>query len=310
MRCIRPTKFPNSQVHVACGQCMPCRITRRTEWLTKLELEYRYWKKGVFVTLTYAPEHLPESDVYEGGNLQKEQLQNFVKLFRYYCSEENVKIRYFGVGEYGDKSNRAHYHLAIFNVDGIMAQRLVKLAWTKGHVKVGTLNNNSMRYVLGYTIKKMTNEKDFTDGRQPEFTLMSRKPGLGHFSIPHFADILKKRGLVPAGFANQYTKWLLKNQGYEPVQWNGWFKIDGKNAKLDTVIMKKIGDLIEDETIKNAKYIDHHQKRVIRSFKNHLNRLHDDSYFGTLEFINSEEFEIVSKQAKKLFKNYEEKKTL
>ena len=44
----------------------------------------------------------------------------------------------------------------------------------------------------------MTSIKDFEDGRQPEFTLMSRKPALGHFQLPLIAKVLKKRNLYPS----------------------------------------------------------------------------------------------------------------
>ncbi len=90
----------------ACGQCMPCRITRKREWETRLNLEWQTWKMGAFVTLTYKPEELPEAEKFKNGNLKKKDLQDFMKRFRrsYERKYGKRKIRYFGVGEYGERT--------------------------------------------------------------------------------------------------------------------------------------------------------------------------------------------------------------
>ena len=129
MTCLRPTQFQNNGYFVSCGQCMPCRINRRTEWQTKLMLEWKTFPDAVFVTLTYAPEYLPHGDFFKGGNLDKEHLQKFLKRFRfnYQSAYGRTMIRHFAVGEYGDKSQRAHYHLILFNVIPELADKIVNL---------------------------------------------------------------------------------------------------------------------------------------------------------------------------------------
>ena len=96
MQCTSLTKFPNSNTYTACGQCMPCRINRRKEWMTKLRLEQKYYGDNVaFMTLTYAPENLPQKEHFSGGSLDKKNVQDFIKRFRrnYYYGLNLVQFR-------------------------------------------------------------------------------------------------------------------------------------------------------------------------------------------------------------------------
>lgn len=105
----------------------------------------------------------------------------------------DVKIRYFLVGEYGDKSGRPHMHAIIFGI-GPGYKDIIKKAWTFkgteiGHILVGDLNKNSARYVTGYCVKGLTNSnrkyvKEVLCGKQPEFSRSStRNGGIGAAGI-------------------------------------------------------------------------------------------------------------------------------
>lgn len=173
-----------------CGQCLPCRINSRREWVGRMMLELLSARVGLFVTLTYGPECLPP-----GGNLQKRDLQLFMKRLRYFLRKE--KVRFFACGEYGEKTWRPHYHLILFGVS-FAERELVLRSWTKGLVHVGIAEADSMQYVAGYVTKKMTSVKDKRlKGRAPEFALMSRSPGIGFPAVEEFAkSIEKERGAV------------------------------------------------------------------------------------------------------------------
>lgn len=88
------------------------------------------------------------------------------------------KIRYYAVGEYGDETQRPHYHVALFGLDG-MSTDLIEEKWKKGHVYVGDLSRESAQYICGYILKKMTKSDPRLNGRVRERALMSRKPGIG-----------------------------------------------------------------------------------------------------------------------------------
>lgn len=164
-----------------CGQCLPCRINRRRVWTHRIMLESYLHKENCFITLTYAPDYLPS-----GGNLVPRDTQLFLKRLRKMVSPR--KIRYFIVGEYGDKTCRPHYHAIIFNLS-YDEESLIQKAWPFGLIHCGDVTFDSAAYVCGYVVKGMTRKTDSRlNGLEPEFCRMSRKPGIGYGVI----DEIKK----------------------------------------------------------------------------------------------------------------------
>jgi hypothetical protein len=160
---------------------------------------------NAFVTLTYDNENLPLD-----GSLSTKHLKDWQKRLRYYA---NIDLRFFSVGEYGEKTKRPHYHAAVFGLPGCnsgdfkcpcVACTTLQNSWQKGHVLNGTLTKDSAGYIAGYVTKKMTDRNPeekyetllkkgktklaeeyrerviaFLEGRQPEFARMSNRPGIG-----------------------------------------------------------------------------------------------------------------------------------
>lgn len=170
-----------------CGQCIACRLNKVRDWTIRLMHEKKMHDKAVFLTLTYAPEFLPEN-----GTLVKEDLQLFIKRLRKHVG----KVRFFACGEYGEKYSRPHYHLIIF---GLGAENSVfngkkydykkhgywlnSPLWKFGTMFIGDVSYGSCRYVASYVNKKLLGKdaaRTYADmGKIPEFTLMSRRPGIG-----------------------------------------------------------------------------------------------------------------------------------
>jgi len=179
MLCKRP--FRQGLAEYGCGQCIPCRLNRRRTWTARLLLEQRSHSVSSFVTLTYSDEFLPF-----GGTLSPRDLQLFLKRLRKRLAPE--KVRYFACGEYGDVTNRPHYHLALF---GCADAVVIGDAWECGGVHVGELNEQSAAYVVSYTVKRMTAKEDERlGGRHPEFARMSLRPGIGAHAVPSLCDSL------------------------------------------------------------------------------------------------------------------------
>lgn len=192
MKCLYPrtVKSGDGQHYVVpCGQCIACRLNRVRDWSIRLMHELRYHDKAVFITLTYDDEHLPEN-----GSLVKRDVQLYLKRLRKRLGDN--KIRFFLCGEYGEKFLRPHYHLICFGIDWSnpifrgkkfdsksKGYYLTKEdIWQKGIVYLGTVNYQSIRYVASYVNKKYLGKsaKIYKEkGVIPEFTLMSRKPGIG-----------------------------------------------------------------------------------------------------------------------------------
>lgn len=182
-------------------------------------LEAAQYGENCFLTLTYDDEHMPR--LPDGrGNLEKRDLQNFMKHLRWKYAEEQKemrlneprRIRFYACGEYGETTQRPHFHLALFNIGSChygntrtQLQRRVccprcdffASAWQyKGRVFAGSLEIHSAQYLAGYVTKKMTMRDDpRLDGRNPEFGTMSLRPGIGHSAMHEVASQLMKFNL-------------------------------------------------------------------------------------------------------------------
>lgn len=121
-------------------------------------LEARDHDHNSFITLTYSDEHMP-------GNLSldKTHLQKFFKRMR----KKRGKFRYYACGEYGDHTQRAHYHACIFGLDFAdkvelqrdgenvlyYSQELTEL-WGLGHCSIAKLTFELAAYCARYVLKK------------------------------------------------------------------------------------------------------------------------------------------------------------
>lgn len=183
MRCISPLRIrvSGSLQDVPCGKCTFCLMSRRADWSFRIAQEAKHSSTAYFLTLTYGNFSLPIFHVGDYGvrkvypyefSLVKPDFQNFMKRFRQECFP--VKVRYYAVGEYGEKNQRPHYHALMFNAPFEVIQRVEKI-WGFGFCKVGDVNPASIHYVTKYVMKP----KIDYGGREPPFALMSRKPGIG-----------------------------------------------------------------------------------------------------------------------------------
>lgn len=149
-------------------------------------MQQRYSDNAVFVTLTYADEHLPPVRWDEEGNWNIDVSKDDIRLYHYRLRkalgpEKSKRLKYFLVSEYGPSPtgvsvygaiNRPHYHVIYFNLDKCDYHEVTK-AWNKGFTEFGDLTEGRVRYVSGYVI-----EKNFTPiGRLRPFTFISN--GIG-----------------------------------------------------------------------------------------------------------------------------------
>lgn len=173
-KCISPIWIRKTGQHVPCGKCNFCLAVKRADWSFRLAQELRVSSTSMFLTMTYADEHLPVSD-HGRPTLVKEDCQNFMKRLRRENEKHtNEKIRFYLVGEYGTKTLRPHYHAIIFNVHA-KAERVLGTLWPKGHTMVGRVAPASIHYVTKYVINRVG---DHVTQAAP-FALMSNRPGLG-----------------------------------------------------------------------------------------------------------------------------------
>lgn len=216
-------KSNDQPLEIPCGQCIGCKLQRSLDWAARIEKEASLYDDNCFVTLTYAPENLPP-----GASLVKPDHQNFVKRLksavRYkYGRAAAKKIRFFMCGEYGENLGRPHYHYILLNFDfpdkihhrnadrgeKIFRSAMLEELWPYGFSEIGSVTFDSAAYVARYCTKKITGpmaESHYTvlDAetgeyitKQPEFTAMSLKPGIGEPWLQKFAsDVYNQDTLV------------------------------------------------------------------------------------------------------------------
>lgn len=158
--------------------------------------EAALYQDNCFVTLTYDDEHLPAD-----RSLHYRDFQLFMYRLR---KRYGAKRRFYMCGEYGETYGRPHYHACFFNLDFgdlepfkgsgksqlFVSQELHRL-WPYGYSTVGQVTFDSAAYVARYVMKKVTGdaaeahyqwvdpETGEIHNRRPEFTNMSRRPGIG-----------------------------------------------------------------------------------------------------------------------------------
>lgn len=206
---------------VSCGRCLPCRIAKRRLWTWRCVLESYCHDANSFATLTYAPDHEPPK-----RSLDPDHLKNFIKKLR--KSLQPHRIRFYAVGEYGDQTQRPHYHLSLFGI-GREASELVQKSWDYGFTSLYEFNEITAQYVCGYTVKKMTSfDDERLEGRYPEFARMSNRPGIGADAMTIVADTL---------FTQKGVKELLKT-GDVPHQ----LQIGRKKIPLGRYLVNRLRD--------------------------------------------------------------------
>lgn len=94
---------------IPCKKCRICRLAKANDWATRCYTESITNTTGLFITLSYAPEHLPTTE--EGKpTLKKEDITLFKKRIReqiYRDSGKRQNIKTFECGEYGQKKRTA-----------------------------------------------------------------------------------------------------------------------------------------------------------------------------------------------------------
>lgn len=251
MQCTKPIMLPDMGMYVPCGSCAHCRRQRAIEWKTRLIHESAYHDDAVFVTLTYDPEAIPED-----FDLDKAVAQRWLKRVRKALGER--RIRYYLVGEYGEKRGRPHYHAIVFGMKACGECwscgphygpdtpkgdcEVLRDSWSNGFVDVGNVCPTTIGYVTGYIQKALYTPE--LKGRVRPFSLMSQ--GLGR------------------EYVNEYREQLVSMRGVT---------INGKEVGLPKYYRKKLPEittemLLEDGREERERLRDHYFERYGVPFQN------------------------------------------
>lgn len=164
--------FPDYYIQVPCGLCYPCLKRFQNDWRVRLlnewlNLSISEQKKSRFLTLTVAPRYY------------KLMLKNPAKMIKHFRDEYRrifkKSVRYWCITEYGDTTDRLHFHMLVFNTDASRSD--FDSIWKYGIVNNRVINKKRIMYCISY----------ITDGVDPKTLLLPKErkpkvfcsPGLG-----------------------------------------------------------------------------------------------------------------------------------
>lgn len=205
-------------IQIPCGQCIGCRLDYSKTWANRCVCESLSYPEELnwFITLTYDNDHVPVGS--KGAlTLRPSDLSAWIKRLRRkldYLGIQSSGVRFFACGEYGGQTLRPHFHALLFNCP-LTTTRVVARnsrgdcfyecpevldTWTAGYVCVGKFNWLTAAYTARYMLKK---QKGFGKviydemGIEPEFTRMSRRPGIGlDYFLNNYEDIYEHDNIV------------------------------------------------------------------------------------------------------------------
>lgn len=248
MMCLHPVamdvkvKGSTFTIERRCGQCETCGLQRAAVWSARIQLEARMHPASVFVTLTYDDDHLPSPP-----SVSKSDLQKFFKRLRWRYG----KLRYFAVGEYGDRSNRPHYHAIIFGMAlSSDSEGAVAAAWSEsgtpiGFVQVAEFNAARASYIAQYTTKKLRSCAPVAGSLLPEFAVMSRRPGIGTSFVQALSASLVATSVKQIRRA--FTDAVYQSHPLVEA-YSGSLRLEGRHYPIGSFLLKKVRDFVEGST--------------------------------------------------------------
>lgn len=287
---------------IPCGKCLGCRLQKGQDWSNRMLMEMKCHEENWFLTLTYDPERTGIKDevlYYQDDSgavtaletLVKRDAQLFVKNLRNYLTEKqkedplcDPKFKYYLIGEYGSTTFRPHYHGIFFGLH--LPDASVKLGtprgkngdiiywsddlenkvWKKGFVELGSVTPASTSYVGRYVTSKLAvGHDEMLDqyGLQREFSLMSRRPGIGRKYFDDHPDMFQY------GAAKLATE-----KGSVSIYPPRYFRdlIDDQETRTDRTVLAKLKDrekmkltnLTHEEQLLAEEQIKNNQTNIIK----------------------------------------------
>lgn len=213
-----------------------------------------------FTTLTYSPENVPQN-----GSLDPEGVRQFLARLRKRFPPRTLS--YYLCGEYGEKSDRPHYHAVFFGPQflardlrthrhgaPVWVAQALQDAWGLGHTELTPLRPGAALYTAGYVRKKVRQKDDpghYTrvdreTGElvelEMEFGRMSKRPAVGRRWLEEFwRDVYPRDFVVLEGKPQKppryYDKLMeeLAPEIMEEVRYQRWQ--DSVNIGDDKLIM-------------------------------------------------------------------------
>lgn len=307
MKCSSPilvSRKDGTVCRAPCGQCRACRANYRNEWKMRFSHELACHQDVTWIELSYDDLHLALQNMeyrdLDGKyfSLERKEVQDWLKRFR--KEIEPLKIRYFGCGEYG-KNLRPHYHVALFGISPdhpAFGKKIMKAksgwwhempSWPFGMTWVDDLppTNRVGAYIAKYILKKHKGKgaQEYYEKAHinPEFVMMSLKPGIGALKIDENTDFYK----------------------YNPV-----FELNGKKTPLSRYMIDRVCKNIATDQAKYYVGLDNYQDYYDEFYsqaQDHFKKMRSDycKKYGLTKVGLADAWEQYGRQQERNLKIYE-----
>lgn len=194
---------PDYFIFVPCGICLHCIKTWQSSWRARLLAHWKYLPKdkkdrSVFVTFTLEEKYLKKAD---------KDFAPFVKTFRdNFRKKFKRSIQFWAVREYGDNTERLHYHALLFDFPGNRFD--LSALWPYGHTNIKKIIPQRISYIVKYTTKNLSNVVFFDKKYKPKCYC---SPGIGKayvddpLSEEHLRPFEGKYNLTTQGLGARYA---------------------------------------------------------------------------------------------------------
>lgn len=194
-------------IDVPCGRCLYCLQRRSNNFAFRIACELKCSKfNPLFVTLTYNEDNItiaypprgtdiPESDISESdfcyargscmhtGDKRKEicfssgrsvlRRGDFTRFLKRFRSKIDVRLRYFGCGEYGSPTEpivgRPHFHFIVWSHENYVPvsdlYRAVADSWPYGFCTIRNVSSAHVHYVAKYCCGKFFADNPFSNNK-------------------------------------------------------------------------------------------------------------------------------------------------
>lgn len=212
-------------IELPCGKCFICKHALGIAWGHRIWHECQRHDVSCFLTLTYSDENRP-------AKLDARHIELFWKKLRKWCAKRELgRVQYFLVGEYGDRTGHAHYHLVLFGMDLFQfAKRTgftgadqdkylcpeVEALWGHGTVDLRPVNPARAMYAAMHQVKA------FGADEKP-FRRCSIKPAIGAGWLREYHDDFLRLGFgtvdgVRYAVPLHYLAWKQYRDIFEPLR--------------------------------------------------------------------------------------------
>lgn len=278
MKCAYPVAIGNGLL-VPCGRCYYCRMQKRSAWVFRMMQELKFNPNCVFVTFTYNEDNIQalrkRFDRYkfkkwykilgadfESATLSKEDCTELIQACQYNIKQlcgKKALVRYYITAEYGDTTNRPHFHGVFWFPKKIDYEEFFHKVWIYGNIDLQEVTPANINYIAKHQMKDCK----------------------GNLYQQKFAPIFSRMTRYNGGLGKDFLENEVVKDYYKQNRFNSYVILNNYKIPLPSFYRKKLFDKM---TYEDYETLLHNQDETIKAHGNF------ESYLRDLKIDNSEKW--------------------